>query len=195
MGQTSPTSARAPEGKTPIGKAPMSPPDLPDQQTQGSAVWEPESVNPKTPVRAPQARRPIVDNSTRTHRDPWPSPGIITHQAGHLFRVSITAQGGAKPRLTACGQRAVCYTTDPSNFSLSPLPPVPSPADTLARKAPLGEGAASEWRVIDSALNWKPPDLLRCWKNLRERQDSLILHGSTRDLDRLGLHLWSQTQT
>jgi hypothetical protein len=76
MGQMSPTSARAPKGKTPVGKAPMRPPDLPDPQTQGSAVQEPESINPKVPVRAAQARKPIFDKDARTHRDSSPSLGI-----------------------------------------------------------------------------------------------------------------------
>ena len=61
MNQMRPASAHGLEGKTPIGEAHGPLQNLPDQQTQGSAVWEPESIDPKARVRTHQARRPVVD--------------------------------------------------------------------------------------------------------------------------------------
>ena len=77
----SPGSAHILEGKTPIREAHDRPPDLPDPQTPGSTIQEPESINPKARVRAHQARRPVVEAGARTHPDPWPSPGITIHQS------------------------------------------------------------------------------------------------------------------
>ena len=71
-------SARAPEGKTPIGEAHGCPPDLPDPQTHSSVIWEPESVgrNPAE-VRAHQARGAVVDEGARTRLNTWPSPSVV----------------------------------------------------------------------------------------------------------------------
>src|SRR5260221_473973 len=55
---------RAPEDKTPIGEAHSRPPDLPDPQTQGSTVREPESDHPKACACAHQTWRPVSGTFT-----------------------------------------------------------------------------------------------------------------------------------
>ena len=62
----------------PIQEVHGRPPDLPDLQTQGSIVHEPESVEPKACVCAHQARRPVLDVGACVHPDPWPDMGIVT---------------------------------------------------------------------------------------------------------------------
>ena len=70
MGQTSPASPRASEGKTSTEDAHGQPPDLPDPQTQGPTAWEPESVDSKARICVHQVGRPVLDEGARTHPDP-----------------------------------------------------------------------------------------------------------------------------
>jgi hypothetical protein len=121
-GQTSPTSAHAQEGKSPIGEAHGRPPDLPSPQMLGSTVWEPKSIDQKASVPVYQALRPVSNGCSRTCSDPWRHH----HQSVCLFRVSITAQGGTKHSHTMHGERAACCPPSPSiliiftlTFSLS----------------------------------------------------------------------------
>src|SRR5579863_2215531 len=78
MGQMRPASAHALEGETPIGGAHGRPPDFPDPQMQGSAVWKQESTDPKALVRAHQVGRPVVAEDARIRPHPWISVGIVT---------------------------------------------------------------------------------------------------------------------
>jgi len=69
--------ARTQEGKKSIGEVHGCPPALPDLQTQGSAIWEPELDDPKARVHATQVRRPVLDKGASTRPDPWHSPGVV----------------------------------------------------------------------------------------------------------------------
>ena len=64
-GQIGLSSARAHEGKTPIGEAHGRPPDLLGPQRQGSIVREPMVAVPKARVHAHQARRAVLDEGAR----------------------------------------------------------------------------------------------------------------------------------
>jgi len=192
IGQTSPAPARAPEGKTPTGEAHGHPHDLPDLQTQGFTVWEPESDDPRARVRTHQARMPVLDEGARPRSDPWPSLGIVNVDSDTCIGSTSQLKGGQNIHIPSVGSELHAAPSAPQNFPSS-FSPFPSPPDTLAHKnLSRGEGAASEWRAIDiHPERWKPPDLPV--ENLEESggasasDDSPILHGSAGGLDCLGL--------
>jgi len=76
MGQMGQTSTRALEGKTPIGEAHGRPPNLPDPQTQGSIVWEPEFDDPK-PCLYPSGAEAVLDKGACVRPDLWPSLSVV----------------------------------------------------------------------------------------------------------------------
>jgi len=72
-GQDIQASARALEGKIPLGIAHGRPPDLPDLYTQGSTILEQSPVDPKAAVCIFQAQRSVLHRglaSVDTHIDP-----------------------------------------------------------------------------------------------------------------------------
>src|SRR5260221_10887679 len=143
MGQTSPAPARAPEGKTPIGEAHGRPPALPNPQTQGFTVWEPESDDPKARVRAHQARMPVLDEGARTRPDPWPSLGIVNVNPDTCIGSGSQLEGEQNIHIPCVGSEPHAAPSAPQNFPSS-FSPFPSPPDTLAREnLSRGEGAAS----------------------------------------------------
>ena len=105
MGQMSPASARALEGKAPIGEAHGRPPDLPNPQTPRSAVLEPESDDPKACVRTHQAQRSVVEVEEGAHvrPDPWSSLGVVTIDPAAYFGSASLLEGEQNLFLTSVG--------------------------------------------------------------------------------------------
>ena len=156
MDQISPASARVLEGKFAHrrGAGPPSS-DLPDPQTQGSAIWEPEYDDPKARVRAHQTRRPVPDKSARVRPDPWPSLGVVTINWDACLGSASLFKGEQNIHLPSAGSKHHATQPAPQNPSFSPFPP----SDTLARENPPGEGAGSKWRATNlRPKRWKPPD-------------------------------------
>ena len=178
MGQMVLTSARALEGKTPIGEAHGCPPDLPDPQTQGSTAWEPAFVVLKACVHMHKVRRPVPDKGARTRPDPWPSLGIIIVDLDTCIGSASQLEGEQNFHLPCVGSKLHAAPSPPQNFpsSFSPfLPP-----NTLTRENPLcGEGTATERHVIEDHPGpepLKPPDLQA--KDLEEAGGALSALGN-----------------
>jgi len=53
------------------------PPDLPNMQTQRSAVLAPGSIEPMVDVRATQAWGPVPDEVGCVRLGPWPNLGVF----------------------------------------------------------------------------------------------------------------------
>jgi len=162
MGQMVLTSAHALEGKTPIGEAHGRPPDTPDPQRQGSTAWEPMFATPKARVRVHEARRPVLDEGARMRPDPWPNLGAVIIDPDTCIGSALQLEGEQNFHIPCVGSELHAAPSAPQHFSLSPLPPIPSPLDTLAREnSPRGEGAATKRRTIEDRPRpelWKPPD-------------------------------------
>ena len=157
-GQIGLSSARAHEGKTPIGEAHGRPPDLPDPQRQGSIVREPMFAAPKAHVRAHQARRAVLDEGARTRPGPWPNVGIVIVDPDTCIGPALQLEGEQNINLPPVGSELHAATPTPRHVSLSPSPPVLLPLDTLAREnSPRGEDAATERRAIEDRPRPEPP--------------------------------------
>ena len=155
MGQMGPTPAHALEGKPLIGEAHSRPPDLPDPQTQGSIVWEPESINSKTRVHTTQVRRPILDEGARVHPDPWPSLGVVTINLDVCSWSASQLEGEQNIHIPCVGSELHAAPSAPQTSTFSPFPP-----DAPTHENPPEEGAATERRATDyrHPEPWKPPD-------------------------------------
>lgn len=151
MGQIGLTSARALEGNTPIGEAHGLPPDLPNSRGHGSIVWELAFVGSEARVCVHKARRPVLDERAHTRPDPWPSLGIITIDPDIYLGSALQLEGEQNFHIPCVGSELHAAPSAPQIFSSpSPLPPVPSPSDTLTREnLSRGEGAATKRRTTD----------------------------------------------
>ena len=163
MGQMVLTSAHALEGKMPIGEVHSRPPDTPNLQRQGSTAWEPIFAIPKAHVRVHKARRPVLDEGACMHPDLWPNLGTIIIDPDTCIGSALQLKGEQNFHIPCVGSKLHAAPSAPQHFSLSPLPPIPSPLNTLACKnSPHGEGAATKQRTIKDCPCpelWKPPDL------------------------------------
>jgi len=163
MGQMVLTSAHALEGKTPIGEAHGRPPDTPNPQRQGSTAWEPMFAIPKARVRVHEAWRPVLDKGARMHPDPWPNLGAIIIDPDTCIGSALQLEGEQNFHIPCVGSKLHAAPSAPQHFSLSPLPPILSPLNTLACKnSPHREGAATKWHTIKDCPCpelWKPPNL------------------------------------
>jgi len=172
MGQMGPTSAHAPEGKTPIGEVRGHLPDFPNPQTQGSVVLAPRSVEPTANVRATQARRPVPDEGGRVRLDPWPNPGVVIISLDSCLGSAITARGGG-------GQNIFLPRAESEQYHVfhkfSSFPPRPSTCHHLTpfharirrERAPPPNGAPPTSAL--NAGNWETC-VLKTWRIQGERQ-------------------------
>ena len=142
MGQTGPAPAHTPEGKMPVSEdaahAYHTEPlmgDLDDDSDDEwgafrTETWGAEDVAPHTPT--PTNLAACLGSASQLEGE----------QNFHMLCV------GSELHATPPASQF-------SPFSPSPLPPL----DTLARENPPREGAASEWRAIDTCPEcWDPPD-------------------------------------
>jgi len=61
----------------PVGEAHGHPPNLANQLTLSSIIWELGSVNPKAHVHMHQVQRPVLNEGAHMCPNPWPNLGII----------------------------------------------------------------------------------------------------------------------
>ena len=121
MGQMRLALAHEREGETPTGVAHRFPPNLPNPQTQSSAIWEPESIDPKALVRTHQARRPVADEGACTRSsvvivdlDNYIGSALQLEREQNIHSPDVGSVLNAAPSVFR-------------SFSFLPIPPVPSP--------------------------------------------------------------------
>ena len=170
MGQMSPTSAHASEGKTPIREVHGRPPDLPNLQTQGRAVLAPGSVEPMVDVRATQARMPVPDEGGRVRLGPWPNLEVFIINLDSCLGSASLLEGEQNIFLPRVGSKQYASPCISQIFLFPTLSSDVSPLDTLARKNPPDrrERAPPPNSVPPtSALNAGncPTCVLKTWRN------------------------------
>ena len=136
------------------------------------------------------------------HGPAWASSPSSWHQAGQLFKASIHARREVKHRLTACGQRAVCRTNDPSNvfdFTLTPCSITtwrPRTQDSAGRGRALHPNGAARTSALNAGS--RSTSVINTWTNQGERRywtAHLSSIAAPETLIVLGLHSRSRMRT
>jgi len=97
----------------------------------------------------------------RTRPDPWPNLGTIIVDPDSCIRSASQLKGEQNINLPCVGSELHAAPSTPQHFSLSPLPSVPSPLDTLVRKNLSCRETAATKRCTTEDHHpklWKPPD-------------------------------------